>query len=80
MELKELRKQLKNHGYKIRTKKINSLGGKRFADVYKDKEHIVGSSANVYSSEAIKQHKVAFELYNQAKDKGVIDKGQKIIL
>lgn len=80
MELKELRKRLKKNGYKIRTKKLSSLSEKRFADVYKDGEFIVGSSASAYPAEIIKNHKPIFDLYNQARKEEVTDKGEKIIL
>lgn len=80
MELKELRKQLKEYGYKVKTKKINSLGGKRFADMYKDNDFIVGSSASAYRKEHIEKHWEAIEIYNKAKETGVTHKNEKIIL
>lgn len=81
MELKVLRRRLKEEGYKIKTKTMNTLGGKRFGDIHtKDGDFVVGSSASAYIAEELKKHQVAFDIYNEAKEAGVTDKGTKIIL
>jgi len=80
MELKELRKRLKEEGYKIRTKRLSSLGDKRFGDIYKNGEQIVGSGTSAYFKDHVEKHQVAFNIYNQAKEEGVFDKQEKIIL
>ena len=83
MYVKELRKILRvdfNKEYTLKTKTYNSLEVK-VANIYKEKEHIVGADANVYSKDQINKHRKIFELYKRVKKEGLYDKdGKKISL
>jgi hypothetical protein len=61
--IKELRKELKNIGYKLKTESLNNL--KVFASIYLNDVFIYGSGANVYTSKTFEENKKAIDIFKK---------------
>jgi dTDP-glucose pyrophosphorylase len=63
--LKEFKQEIKKLGYSVKTHKGGINTTYIFLEVLQDKNFIVGSGGNVFTSEHINKHKKVFDLLNE---------------
>lgn len=80
--LKEFKKKIKAIGYNYKTSVPNFGFGhphRHLEILDKNKEFVCGSGANVYTTETIAKHQLAFDLLNKYKDHVFDEEGNKVL-
>lgn len=77
-KLSDFKKEIKALGYRVKTHlhRGSSLGGNSFTCLEvldSNKQYVVGSGGNVYSSETILQHEKVFDLLNNNRNQIIDD-------
>ena len=62
-DVKQLRKELRDVGYKLKTEHFTPT--KVFASIYLNDKFIYGTGANVYTQKTIDEHRIPIDVFNK---------------